>query len=367
MANTTWNPSDKSSTVTLTGSNLIATATTGSNGGVRTVDAHNSGKYYWEITYTTVNTNSLTTGLALVTADLTFASATGFTNLARLNGNINVNGVASGSSLGAAVAPSSKVGIAVDLTAKLIWFRITPAGNWNGSGTANPATGVGGVNISVVATAAMYPFMSGVSSDAVTANFGDSAFTGAVPSGFTAGWPGVSAPPVDLAGNLGGDSLYGRLKYGVGKYSRIAAFAPTFGADLTVSAGVALFGDLAPTVSFATNLGIVFGVSGDLAPAVSFAADLDVVGFVDLSGDLAPQIALGGSLSLDLALTALEGSFGFTVVYGAAEMISGPLWADTEPCPSPPWGPSEPCPPSLWTPVGPCDPVEWAETELCNG
>jgi hypothetical protein len=33
--------------------------------------------------------------------------------------------------------------MAVDLTAKLIWFR-TGAGNWNNSGTANPATGVGG-------------------------------------------------------------------------------------------------------------------------------------------------------------------------------------------------------------------------------
>ena len=171
----------------------------------------------------------------------------------------------------------------------------------------------------------------------------------------------------DLAGNLGGISSYGKLSYGLKEYSRVAAFAPTFASDVTVSAGVVFSGDLAPAVSFAADLGVVFGVSGDLAPAISFGADLDVVGFVDFGGDLAPQIALGGSLSLDLSLTTLDGSFGFTVVYGALEFVSGPLWASSEPCPSLPWAPSEPCPPSMWTPTDPCAPADWEETELCNG
>src|SRR4029077_10638745 len=122
-----------------------------------------------------------------------------------------------------------------------------------------------------------------------TANFGDSAFTGVVPTGFNAGLPGL--PPVDLAGNLGGVSSYGKLSYGLKKYSRVAAFAPTFAADFSVSPEVAFSGDLAPAVSFGANLGVVWGLSGDLAPAVSFSADaLDVVGFIDFSGVLAPQI-----------------------------------------------------------------------------
>src|SRR4029077_9675706 len=118
-----------------------------------------------------------------------------------------------------------------------------------------------------------------------TANFGDSAFTGVVPSGFNAGLPGL--PPVDLAGNLGGVSSYGKLSYGLKKYSRVAAFVPTFAADFSVSPQVAFSGDLAPAVSFGADLGIAWGVSGDLAPAISFAADLNVVGFVDFGGDLA--------------------------------------------------------------------------------
>lgn len=172
---------------------------------------------------------------------------------------------------------------------------------------------------------------------------------------------------VDLAGNLGGVSSYGKLAYGAKLYSRVAAFEPVFAADLLVSAGITFSGDFAPTVSFSADLGVVWGVSGDLAPAISFGADLTVIGFIDFGGDLAPQIALGSSLSVDVALTALDGSFGFTVVYGASEFVSGPLWAATEPCPPSLWTATEPCPPSLWTPTDLCDPVDWEESELCRG
>lgn len=41
----------------------------------------------------------------------------------------------------------STVGIAVDITAKSIWFR-TGSGNWNNTASANPAAGAGGFSIS---------------------------------------------------------------------------------------------------------------------------------------------------------------------------------------------------------------------------
>lgn len=192
MAFATWNPADKSAATVLSSGNLVATTPT--NAGVRSTVSETTGKFYWEITYTTVNTNSLTTGVGLVTGDLAFGSATGFCWVGRSTGGISVGAAASGSSLGAAVAPSSVVGIAVDFGAKLIWFRIAPAGNWNGSGTANPATAAGGVDISAISTGALFAFMTGASSDAVTANFGATAFTGTVPSGFTAGLPAAAAP-----------------------------------------------------------------------------------------------------------------------------------------------------------------------------
>jgi hypothetical protein len=52
----------------------------------------------------------------------------------------------------------SVVEICVDIDARLFWLRVS-AGNWNGSGTANPATGVGGINIAAM-TGTLYPAAS---------------------------------------------------------------------------------------------------------------------------------------------------------------------------------------------------------------
>ena len=69
-------------------------------------------------------------------------------------------------------------------------------------------------------------------------------------------WVPAGGPTVELAGNLGGISHYGTLKYGLGKYSRIPAFAPVFSADLTVVAPLNLSGDLAPTIVLAADLDV---------------------------------------------------------------------------------------------------------------
>lgn len=183
--NTAWNPADLSN-VTLAGGNSVATAGAGS-GWVRGVDPLSAGKYYWEYTYTLVASNSFNCGIALGTANLASGPAAGTAYVGRLAGDIFVNGSAPGSALGI-INTGAVVGIAVDFTAKLVWFRLAPAGNWNGSGTANPGTGAGGVNISSIATGPLFALMTGQTTDKLTANFGGT-FTGAVPSGFTSGWP----------------------------------------------------------------------------------------------------------------------------------------------------------------------------------
>src|SRR5215472_12657550 len=146
MPATNWNPSDLSN-VTLSGGNLVATVSA-ATGGVRSVASLSSGKYYWECTYTTINTNSLTTGLWLASASLG-SPTTGTAWAARSTGNIFINNVNTGSTLGI-INPGSVLCIAVDFTAQLIWFRVGAAGQWNGSGTANPATGTGGLSTSSI-------------------------------------------------------------------------------------------------------------------------------------------------------------------------------------------------------------------------
>lgn len=202
MANTTWNPSDKTANITLSGGNLIATFSNNFIGGARAAHSQTTGKYYFEVTANQMNYGGGGIGMANATIDMTSVVpstvATGTTGLRTSNGSIYVNGVA-----GPALAPITAgmvICVAVDLGARLIWYRQGAAGQWNGSGAANPGTGVGGVTLTSLGggSLAAFPwFSSGNNGDKATANFGDSAFVGAVPSGFTAGFPTV--PPATSA------------------------------------------------------------------------------------------------------------------------------------------------------------------------
>jgi hypothetical protein len=186
---TNWNPGDKSSSITLSNSNLTATGTAGF-AGVRAVSGHSSGKYYFELTVTTWANASTAVGIALSTANLgNFPIGSVGSAIVYNSGIVWVNNVNMGNSPMGNFPNGSIIGIAADFTASLIWFRVAPAGNWNGSATANPATGTGGISIASI-SGTLYPlFAPNAAGDAATANFGMSAFSGAVPSGFTAGWP----------------------------------------------------------------------------------------------------------------------------------------------------------------------------------
>lgn len=194
FVSTTWNPADLTS-ITLSNTNLTASVV-GSGGGVRGIAGLSAGKYYWECVYTNINTNTISCGISLSSGNLTTPAA-GTAFIQRSTGGITINGSSTGSALGI-IGIAAVVGIAVDFTAQLIWFRIAPAGNWNGSGTANPATGTGGLSISTISSGALYPYMCGATSDVLTANFGSSAFSGTVPSGFTSGIQGSGGGPQRL-------------------------------------------------------------------------------------------------------------------------------------------------------------------------
>jgi hypothetical protein len=199
----TWNPVDKDAAITLSNGNLTATAS--GTSAVRANGGQSGGKFYWEITATTFLNSASFVGLA--TAAAVFAnsySQTGVSGITR-SGLLYVDNSAL-TTLGASNS-GTVICFAVDLTAKLIWIRYGAAGQWNGSGTANPTTGTGGYSTGAIGGGtAAYPYFSenGVG-DAVIANFGASAFVGAVPSGFTSGF-GVtttgttvqSTPPLTL-------------------------------------------------------------------------------------------------------------------------------------------------------------------------
>lgn len=191
----TWDPATVSN-VTLSGGNLVATNTTsGNNQGVKvaSTSAKTAGKYYFEMTVTIRPSIGGNTGVGVATPASTYTNmgnnATIGSEHFLSSGNIYSNGAFTGMTIGSRSA-GDVIGIAIDFDNLKGWFRVAPAGNWNGSGTANPVTNTGGFTIPGGAMAPIITFDgSSGSGNIITANFGASAFTGAVPSGFTSGWP----------------------------------------------------------------------------------------------------------------------------------------------------------------------------------
>jgi len=184
---------------TMSNGNLTAThnaATTAD--GVRSTALKTSGKYYFEVTRGVNGANPggatcfmgiiLSTGLVGDPATGTNVSAC-YPNQA---GGVYSNNTFTNKTVGAAVAPGDLVGIAIDLDNRKAWFCKNNL-NWLNAviGSENPATNTGGVVIAAGSWTPAVGFLGSgaVVGDSFTANFGASAFSGTVPSGFTSGWP----------------------------------------------------------------------------------------------------------------------------------------------------------------------------------
>jgi hypothetical protein len=194
---TTLNPADKVN-ITLSGGNLTF-AQAGSNAGARAITPQTTGKFYFEVAWTTATGNDTGCGLAKLTANFGSLQSNAALGVITYHGfGIFVNGSSTGINPGAITAGHT-TGVAVDLGGSLIWFT-TDGTHWNStsSTTNNPATGVGGVSISGITGGALYPVVIAQGAgDGGTCNFGDSAFAYSVPSGF-AGWP-VPVPQPQIA------------------------------------------------------------------------------------------------------------------------------------------------------------------------
>lgn len=193
--NTNWNPSDKAAGITLTGSNLIATNNNNAISNVRAANQQTAGKFYWETTYNVIGYARTGAGVAISAASLTtnlgaYIAGAGVCGLAN-NGIAYRDGATAGFTITGIVA-GSVICFAFDVVGQLIWFRLGAAGNWNASGTANPATGAGGVSVATIIGAVFPIAFTGNTNDQITGNFGDTSFVGAVPSGFIAGWPAAA-------------------------------------------------------------------------------------------------------------------------------------------------------------------------------
>lgn len=183
----TWNPADKDGAITLSGGNLVATkgGTTAWGSGRATASLTTASKWFFSLQMTTVASYAII-GIAnsafSVSGSFLGASGSNSIGYQSSTGGITINGsvVATMPTFGS----GDVIDCAIDLVNSKIWFRKN-GGNWNNSASANPATNAGGVSLSGLNSGPYYPAFSQYYSDVLSANFGATTFTYAVPSGFS--------------------------------------------------------------------------------------------------------------------------------------------------------------------------------------
>jgi len=171
----TFNNADKGGGVTLSnGNRTVAIATTPTDGGsVRSTIGKSTGKWYWEFTVqssqSTVAVMNLTDSVAAQTYP---GLGSGGWMYYGLNGNKYNNGGTAG--YGATFTTGDVIGVKLDMTAGTIEFlknNVSQGVAYSGlTGTLYAATGNYSLNVTLG-----------------TANFGASAFTYTVPSGYNSG------------------------------------------------------------------------------------------------------------------------------------------------------------------------------------
>lgn len=171
---TTWNPSDKHASVTLSNGNLTAAVSVGDDGAVRSVQGVTSGKWYWEVTAQGANQreiigvmNSSANLAAFIGNDANGWSYFGFDGK-KINNNVQT-------AYGAAYTTGDVISVLLDRDAGTLTF-------WkNGVSQGQAFSGL---------TGTLYAAFSGAStvlSEQATVNFGQSPFVYSPPAGYMHG------------------------------------------------------------------------------------------------------------------------------------------------------------------------------------
>jgi uncharacterized protein (TIGR02217 family) len=117
---------------------------------------------------------------------------------------INISGLSNGTIMGAE-ASRDRAQWCIDTDNKLVWIKRYYDTQWNGSGTADPVAGVGGIPYTltgpIFAASAQLTY-SAYTETSLTFNFGASAFLGTVPTGFTAWGSSDTLDPSHKSANI---------------------------------------------------------------------------------------------------------------------------------------------------------------------
>jgi hypothetical protein len=202
MSGCIWDSGNKSASISL-GRQSVVAYTNAANGtwkGVRATTSQSNGKLYLEFVPGYIGNNGFLVGFG----NSSYSTAT------QVGSNSNSFGFQSQGStytIAGGWQAMSKMGevvqVAIDLTNKLVWARTDRSTNWNNSGTADPATGVGGKSYST--TGALFPVVSlfdGSGLNFCYINAGAFPFVGTLPSGFSA-WDSTAITGTGIGGTHG--------------------------------------------------------------------------------------------------------------------------------------------------------------------
>ena len=173
---------NKGSAVTLSGSNLIATVSSGT-GAVRGTNRL-SGLTYFEMVIGATLSGSARVGICsqssvftgLMGAD---ANSCGYDS----GGTVKINNTTITTIMTYTI--NDRIGVAVDLVKQLIWFRKNN-GNWNNDviGNQNPVGGVGGISLATMTNNSISPVWGGSATSSATAKFATASWVDTAPTGF---------------------------------------------------------------------------------------------------------------------------------------------------------------------------------------
>lgn len=149
------------------------------------------GKWYVEFQMSSLGENAAAIRVAqAANAESVYAEAIGTIGSTFAGGG-------SGSFSGLSSGSGTHAAIAVDISNKLFWVCENAASPvWNGSGTADPATGTGGITMASGSVGTLAPAFTTVSASGQVCRMitDDAHLTGAAPSGFTV-WQGIGDNP----------------------------------------------------------------------------------------------------------------------------------------------------------------------------
>ena len=289
-----WNIEDRSSGIRLSADAKTATRVTGVTQGVRSTTTKlngTTGKYYVEFAVTVASFEEY--GL-LPTASPIQGIAGAM--LVAADGWIWLNSVRTAVNIGAIT--TDVVCLAWDAGSEQFWFRKNND-SWNASGTADPATGTGGIDASVL-NAEDYALFTHLGTVAVTTLRTELAdFTYQGPSGFTSwmGEPLAVASTVETVGTADG----------VGAASAVGEAINVAAADGTAD-GIGAASATGSSITILEGVGDADGVGAASATGVALAIAAGTAAGVGAASATGTGIAVSAGTAAGIGAASAEGA-----------------------------------------------------------